>query len=214
MQQAVVLEVVEPRYNAIELSIEGYDGQLPKLDTYWLVYYYAKHWTTTPVLLQHQHYSQKLLHSLEKAVEDMLPALGLSGNRDAQNLVSAAMEYIAKLVYAGQFTWRQARGLPLGAHAPFKEFGVDAATMRLVVREDGAPGEGSTLQTALTQLGEVLENAIRSCSVLIERFHHSYFLYLLTGPHHFVTVERYIVPLVLLIGAMVVQVRCAAVWLG
>ena len=207
MQQAVVLEVVEPGYNAIELSIEGYDGQLPKLDTYWLLYYYAKHWTTTPVLLQHQQYKQQLLQPIERAVRSLLHTLGYSANRSAQKVLAAAMEYLGKVIYTGQFSWRQARGLPLGAHAPFKEFGVDAATMRLVTREDGAPGSGWALQAAVVQLGEVLENAMRSCSVLIERFHHSYFLYLLTGPQHFVTVERYIVPLVLLIGALVVQVR-------
>jgi hypothetical protein len=46
-----------------------------------------------------------------------------------------------------------------------------------------------------------------SCSVLIERFHHSLFLYVLTGLNHYVSVERYIGPLVALIGVMVLQVR-------
>jgi len=47
---------------------------------------------------------------------------------------------------------------------------------------------------------------LRSLNNLDERFHHSYFLYLLTGPEAFVTVEVYIVPLVALIGVLMLKV--------
>mgnify|MGYP001807972456 FL=1 len=52
-----------------------------------------------------------------------------------------------------------------------------------------------------------MEASLRSCSVLIERFHHSLFLYVLTGLGHYVSVERYIGPLVALIAVLVLQVR-------
>jgi len=51
---------------------------------------------------------------------------------------------------------------------------------------------------------------VRSLNNLDERFHHSYFLYLLTGPESFVTVEIYIVPLVALIAALMVKVCASA----
>lgn len=60
---------------------------------------------------------------------------------------------------------------------------------------------------ALLQLSNVLEASLRSCSVLIERFHHSLFLYVLTGLNVYVSVERYIGPLVALICVLVLQVR-------
>jgi hypothetical protein len=60
---------------------------------------------------------------------------------------------------------------------------------------------------ALLQLANVLEASLRSCSVLIERFHHSLFLYVLTGLDGYVSVERYIGPLVALICVLVLQVR-------
>lgn len=62
-------------------------------------------------------------------------------------------------------------------------------------------------ESALLQLGNVLEASLRSCSVLIERFHHSLFLYVLTGLNAYVSVERYIGPLVALICVLVLQVR-------
>lgn len=134
-----------------------------------------------------------------------------------------------------QFMWRQARGLPMGAHAPFKGLMVDAATLRVLRKDAGGravssdgfsavgnerkasvdPGNQSsqlaarvlTFDEGLMQLGDVLELTLRSCSVLIERFHHSLFLYVLTGLDHYVSVERYIGPLVALIVVVVLQVK-------
>jgi hypothetical protein len=52
----------------------------------------------------------------------------------------------------------------------------------------------------------VLQLSVRSLNNLDERFHHSYFLYLLTSLANFVTVEMYIIPLVLLISALLLKV--------
>eukprot|EP00775_Hariotina_reticulata_P006403 gene6403-6634_t len=134
-----------------------------------------------------------------------------------------------------QFMFYQARGLPMGAHAPFKDFMVDAATLRALTKiqsgaYDGprgftavgnkaAAGGDSTateqphdvigFDPALTQLCDVLELVLRSCSVLIERFHHSLFLYVLTGLDKYVSVERYIGPLVALIAVLLLQAASA-----
>jgi hypothetical protein len=74
--------------------------------------------------------------------------------------------------------------------------------------------------SALLQLGNVMEASLRSCSGLIERFHHSLFLYVLTGLDNYVSVERYIGPLVAFICVLVLQVSflqwcvCVRVWGG
>ncbi len=52
-----------------------------------------------------------------------------------------------------------------------------------------------------------LQLVLRSFNNLNERFHHSFFLYLLTDTQHFVTVENYIVTLVLLILVLILKVR-------
>lgn len=157
-------------------------------------------------------------------------------------------QHLRSFTLGAQFLWRQARGLPTGAHAPFKGLMVDAATLRFLRKDGrglvvGAAGyTGATgnqkrsskdsiktadglrdfgreesledllgFDAALLQLCDVVELLLRSCSVLIERFHHSLFLYMLTGLDSYVSVERYIGPLAALIGMLAVQVRAAAV---
>lgn len=43
LQQAIVLEMSDALFNSWEISIEGKNGQLPKLDIYWLASYVVKH---------------------------------------------------------------------------------------------------------------------------------------------------------------------------
>jgi len=52
----------------------------------------------------------------------------------------------------------------------------------------------------------VLELTYRSLSGLLERFHHSYFLYILLSPDRFATVEVYLVPVVCFLLALALQV--------
>ena len=59
---------------------------------------------------------------------------------------------------------------------------------------------------ALADLGHALELALRSLNGLLERFHHSYTLYLLASSDRFVTVEAYIAPLACLILILALQV--------
>ena len=59
----------------------------------------------------------------------------------------------------------------------------------------------------LTRLAPVLELTWRSLNGLLERFHHSYFLYLLVSPDAFVTVEAYLAPVICFLLALAVQVR-------
>lgn len=47
---------------------------------------------------------------------------------------------------------------------------------------------------------------LRCLNNLDERFHHSFFLYLMTAADRFVPVELYIIPLVALIGVLVLKV--------
>jgi hypothetical protein len=112
LQQAIIMEVPTAAFNAIELSVEGYDGQLPKLDMYWLLKYYSSAWTGLPVLLRGQLQASRLADTFKDT-----PAL---------------QQHVYGLANLAQFVWRQARGLPLGAHAAFKVYNVDAITVRLV----------------------------------------------------------------------------------
>jgi hypothetical protein len=141
LQQAIILEVSTAAFNAIELSVEGYDGQLPKLDMYWMLKYYSSSWTGLPVLLR----GQVQAIQLAEAFKDT-PAL---------------QQHVASLANLAQFVWRQARGLPLGAHAAFKVYNVDAVTVRLV--HEVRPYVLSCVRPA-GRLGSVYPPALATCT--------------------------------------------------
>lgn len=193
--------------------------------------WYSWHYVAAPVELPHLgHIQQALAPITAKLLDFILP----NGGSDSA-AGRAIQQHMFKFSTMSQFMWRQARGLAMGAHAPFKGLMVDAATLRVlkkdtdgyVVGPAGFAGVGNlrrmpekgttqdlnvefdkilTFDAGMMQLGDVLELTLRSCSVLIERFHHSLFLYVLTGLDHYVSVERYIGPLVALITVLVVQV--------
>ena len=50
------------------------------------------------------------------------------------------------------------------------------------------------------------ESIVRSCSNLLEAFHHSYNMYAMLGAESFVTPEAYLVPAVLILAAFCIQV--------
>lgn len=145
----------------------------------------------------------------------------------------ALQQHVLKFTTACQFMWRQARGLPTGGHAPFKDLMADVATLRVLVKDPqgfvagpvgftGATGNAkrSVVSSSsgvrpqavlgsdelLAQLCDAVELLLRSCSGLVERFHHSLFLYVLTDLEHYVSVERYIGPLAALVCVLALQV--------
>lgn len=196
--------------------------------------WYCWHYVGAPIELPHLGHNQQAIGPITtKILDTVLPNGGSSSP-----IGKALQQHIFKFTTMLQFMWRQARGLPMGAHAPFKGLMVDAATLRVLRRDAdetilspvgftvvGNPQKAADDRTqrganrvplrilgfdeGLMQLGDVLELTLRSCSVLIERFHHSLFLYVLTGLDHYVSVERYIGPLVALIIVLAVQVRAS-----
>jgi hypothetical protein len=170
-------------------------------------------------------------------LDSLLTAVtGSSSSSTVQSALLALRQHVLKYTTACQFMWRQARGLPTGGHAPFKDLMADVATLRVLVKDPQGFVTGPAGFTAatgnikrsssddalrpqavlgsdelLSQLGDAVELLLRSCSVLVERFHHSLFLYVLTDLEHYVSVERYIVPLVALICVLALQVRGASV---
>uniref|UniRef100_A0A7S3VNA7 Uncharacterized protein n=1 Tax=Dunaliella tertiolecta TaxID=3047 RepID=A0A7S3VNA7_DUNTE len=196
MQQAIVLMADRVDVTQLEVLVEGHDGQLPKLDMYYMLRTAARYTTSIRVKPRAEH-AQPLW--LLRPVMDLV--------KDPK-----VKSHIHKVMFSLQFAARQAMGTPTGPHAAFKEFLVDAATANMSgtppLRNDYVP-EQLPRKTAdyIGQVAGYLEAMLRSLNNLDERFHHSYFLYLLTSPDTFVTVEVYIVPLVALIAALMVKVR-------
>eukprot|EP01023_Acetabularia_acetabulum_P011353 TRINITY_DN15212_c0_g1_i4.p5 TRINITY_DN15212_c0_g1~~TRINITY_DN15212_c0_g1_i4.p5 ORF type:complete len:171 (-),score=10.77 TRINITY_DN15212_c0_g1_i4:584-1096(-) len=98
-----------------------------------------------------------------------------------------------------RFMWNQVVGSPTGAHAAFRLMFTDAVTIKLV--------KSQTKQILSKQEMEIrllagLESITRSLNSLLERLHHSYYLYLLTASDRFISVDMYCVPIILLLAAV------------
>lgn len=195
MQQAVVVEAAGGDVDTLEFPLPGYDGQLPKLDMYWLLKYYTSAYVRAAHAGDPPPPPPPPLAAAAAAVGAAAgPAAGAAAAAHAQRAAAMAA-----------FAWQQARGLPLGAHAPFKSASADAVTARLT--RTGAPATGPLpAATARAQLAEALELTARSCSVLIEKFHHSFFLYVLVSARTFLSVDQYIGVVAALILVLVLQV--------
>ncbi|KAK9805223.1 hypothetical protein WJX72_007042 [[Myrmecia] bisecta] len=175
MQQALVLDVASPSFNALEVHTIGFSGQLPMLDLYYLVAFLAEEHVGLP-----------------PAMKDLF----------GRPLAGRQTGYATKLGTMLRFVAQQALTRPSGVHAAFKEYGVDAVTLRTVLLPEK---EALPAAEGLARLATLLELALRSCNNLLERLHHSVLLYLQVSPHAFVSVQAYIGPLVALLLILPLQ---------
>jgi len=92
----------------------------------------------------------------------------------------------------------QATGIPTGNHGLFHRFGIEALTIAGMHK----PG---TYGSTFLSMGRALEGIMRSLNNLQERFHQSFFFYLLPATNRYISIGVYMPPFALMIGAMVLQ---------
>ncbi|GMH43469.1 hypothetical protein BSKO_11391 [Bryopsis sp. KO-2023] len=199
LQQAVVLEMPNSTFNTWELSVEGVNGQLPKLDIHWLARFIANHVLAIP-------------SSLGKGV---LFASPLCGRVSAMAKIYSSWE--KKMQSMTCFILRQAIGVPTGSHSVFKNWAVDAVTVRPITEPQAPKAQpdaidwkvgrlaGANPDMALLGMVECIELMFRACNSLLEKLHHSYFYYVLINTDQFITIEFYIIPVVLMLAAMTLK---------
>lgn len=86
----------------------------------------------------------------------------------------------------------QATGLPNGGHGLFHRFGIQAVTLKSETRRD----EYSSV--SISQVGRVLEGMARSLNNLLEKFHQSFFFYLLPSTRSYISIGLYMPPFALI----------------
>jgi glycosylphosphatidylinositol transamidase len=79
-------------------------------------------------------------------------------------------------------------GLPSGNHGLFLRFAVPAVTLR------GHTSRKSHTIAGYTELGRAIEGMARCLNNLLERFHQSFFFYLLPASHRYVSIGLYFGP--------------------
>ena len=95
-----------------------------------------------------------------------------------------------------------AGGVPSGNHGLFHRFGIEAVSIESVHRRTKkARGREHDLYT----IGRIMESIFRSLNNLLERFHQSFFFYLLPSSSRYVSIGMYMPGFGLLAGSMVIQ---------
>lgn len=176
--------------STLTAQLVGASGQLPKLDLYYLLQQYISI------------YSQGL-------IVDTMPPKARRLRRAVAKVLPPWLEgHLSQLWSLAAFGGQQAAGLPLSAAAAFKPFGIDAVTLQIPSLPQEVTEQPAT--DMMYHMAPVLELTWRSLDSLLERLHHSYFLYVPLSPDRFVTVEVYVLPALCMLLALALQAAWAA----
>ncbi|KAK2586771.1 hypothetical protein KPH14_011798 [Odynerus spinipes] len=93
----------------------------------------------------------------------------------------------------------QATGIPSGNHGLFHRFGIEAVTL------EGFEKTGKSSEVNFYHVGRVVESMVRSLNNLLERFHQSYFFYLLPSTDRYISISLYMRPLVLIVASLFIK---------
>ncbi|KAI9139618.1 Gaa1-like protein [Paraphysoderma sedebokerense] len=166
-------------FNALGVSYEGLNGQLPNLDI-----------INSVVFISRLEGLTVSLHGADSLKFDSL-------NPTPSFLNEWIGDYVPSLQRLMVMMANMAGGVPSGMHGGFKKYNIDAVTLV------GLKVPNSYHVHSTQQIGVVLESTFRTLNNLVERFHQSYFLYLLTGVKHFISIMGYIWSVILLCVCMI-----------
>lgn len=114
--QAFVVEAQTTSWQTAEISALGRQGLLPKLDVVLLVNHFLKTQVRLkPTLPQRR-------PAMVEQLRSVLPRLAGKQQQEYASLLQGTLSFVAM----------QVGGMPDGAHAPFKEYAVDAVTARML----------------------------------------------------------------------------------
>lgn len=185
IQAGINLEVHSPHVTHLDVRLEGLNGQLPNLDLVNLIHRLCQR--------------ENVPHTFKNRADHPRPET-LQG-------------WLHQLSTLLAMVTAQASGVPTGNHGLFHKYGVAAVTVSGAARGEGEPavgvvGRGRSVR--LHQVGRVLEGVCRSLNNLLERFHQSFFFYLLPATNRYISIGVYMPPFSLIAGG--VLVKALALW--
>ncbi|PVU95015.1 hypothetical protein BB561_002111 [Smittium simulii] len=92
-------------------------------------------------------------------------------------------------------------GTLVGTHAPFLQNRIEAITIRGIPENNNPEIDHANY----VRIGRALESVIQSINNTLERFHHSFFLYLLPENKKYISIGDYIIPSILAIVSLLLQ---------
>lgn len=201
MAAALVIKVADSNTktekNVLKIYAEASNGQMPNLDLINIVNYLAVHGQGLQVRVEKIWSLLDFwwLHRLGELLE-LLGKVARSLNPDWKFGIPVS-DYVEGCATLASSLYNQALGVPTGPHGAFRDYQVDAITMEFSPRLSS-----SQRVLFLLHVGRLVEGVIRSINNLLEKFHQSFFLYLMTSPSRFVSVGIYMIAFALLIAPL------------
>ncbi|KAL8229109.1 hypothetical protein R6Q57_014009 [Mikania cordata] len=204
MAAALVIKVANAgekgEQDALNIYAEASNGQMPNLDLINIVSYLAVHGQGLRVQVE------KLVSLLDSKWLKFIGAVFETVGKITRSLNPQwkfgipVKEYVEGSATLISSLYNQALGVPTGSHGAFRDYQVDAITMEI------SPRLFSTSKGRQTEFlfrgGRLIEGVIRSVNNLLEKFHQSFFLYLLTSSNKFISVGVYMIAFLLLVAPL------------
>ncbi|CAL9230854.1 unnamed protein product [Arabidopsis halleri] len=186
--------------DTLSIYAEASNGQMPNLDLINVVNYLAVH--RQGFYVKVEKVVSLLSSSWLKFFGEIFEAVGKLGHtlNPDWNFGIPAADYLEGSATLASSLYSQALGIPTGPHGAFRDYQVDAITLKVSPR---FPPDSKTRQHEFFLRGaRLLEGTIRSVNNLLEKFHQSFFLYLLTSPSKFISVGVYMIAFALLVAPL------------
>lgn len=185
--------------DTISIYAEASNGQMPNLDLINVVNYLAVHRQGLRVKVEKLW--SLLNSSWLKILGEIFEFLGKIANslNPEWKFGIPAAEYVEGTATLASSLYYQALGVPTGPHGAFRDYQVDAVTLEILPKFSSDKVRRNDI---LLRGGRLIEGVIRSVNNLLEKFHQSFFLYLLTSPGKFVSVGVYMIAFALLIAPL------------
>ncbi|CRK93004.1 CLUMA_CG006533, isoform A [Clunio marinus] len=99
--------------------------------------------------------------------------------------------------------WTQSSGVPNGNHGLFHRYGIEALTIESVKKESSVPNHNT--QHKIMALLKIVEGISRSLNNLLERFHQSFFFYVIVSSDRFVSIGDYMPSIGMMAGSLLIK---------
>lgn len=99
--------------------------------------------------------------------------------------------------------WTQSSGVPNGNHGLFHKYGIEALTIESVKRDSSVPNQN--VHHKIMAMLKIIEGISRSLNNLLERFHQSFFFYLIISSDRFVSIGDYMPCIGLMAASLLIK---------
>ncbi|XP_076885126.1 uncharacterized protein LOC143534550 [Bidens hawaiensis] len=204
MAAAVVIKVAdrgeECKQDVVNVYAEASNGQMPNLDLINDVTYLAIN------ELGFRVHMEKVVSVLDSTWMKLIGRVFERVGNVVRKLNTkwkfgvSVKEYVEGSATLVSSLYHQALGVPTGSHGAFRDYQVDAITMEILLKLNSI-NEDRHIENML-QGGRLIEGVVRCVNNLIEKFHQSFFLYLLTSSNKFISVGVYMIAFLLLVAPL------------